>query len=262
MTCLEKRYPFRLLPNLPPKRVGINGAHAFADENFIERRRRGLQRAATFLANHPTLKTDSLVNTFFTEQSDLQIWRKTANVSLEEESVSRQLTAADEMGIPSNLELRLAAFRERLPQLIELWTKTCQTVERIIKRRELQSQDFNRLAEGFNSIVLTEQSSPTSSTSTYRPADNDILDRELGQVSDHLSKYGDIIDNRCHTFSSETLERLKSHRELFSDFGHLLLRHDRFAPDAVDKLNRRGESSKRKLETLRKEKKPKWEIEE
>ena len=54
--CLERRYPFRLLPALPPKRMAINGAHAFADDGFLERRRRGLQRYLTYLANHHILK--------------------------------------------------------------------------------------------------------------------------------------------------------------------------------------------------------------
>ncbi|KAF8966289.1 tryptophan synthase beta subunit-like PLP-dependent enzyme [Flammula alnicola] len=43
---LVRRYPFRLSPSLPPKRVG-------ADEQFLEQGRRGLARALNFVVNHP-----------------------------------------------------------------------------------------------------------------------------------------------------------------------------------------------------------------
>lgn len=69
LEVLHRRYPFRLLPNLPPKRVAVNGYHFVADEGFLERRRRGLQRFLEKVVNHPVLGSDGVVNTFMTEQS-------------------------------------------------------------------------------------------------------------------------------------------------------------------------------------------------
>lgn len=65
---LTKRYPFRLLPALPPKRIQVSGHYLATDELFLERRRRGLERALTALLAHPVLKRDALVNAFMTEQ--------------------------------------------------------------------------------------------------------------------------------------------------------------------------------------------------
>lgn len=69
LECLIRRYPFRMLPALPPKRVHIAGSYIAVDDLFLERRRRGLERFLTFLVNHPTLKRDGLLKTILEEQS-------------------------------------------------------------------------------------------------------------------------------------------------------------------------------------------------
>lgn len=66
LDCLHKRYPFRQLPLLPPKRVAINGNHIAADTTFIEKRRRGLARFANALVRHPVLREEQLVVMFLT----------------------------------------------------------------------------------------------------------------------------------------------------------------------------------------------------
>jgi len=52
------------------------------------------------------------------------------------------------------------------------------------------------------------------------------------------------------------------HRELYSSFRDLCARHDKYAPDVVDKTRRRVGASQTRLEKVRAEKKDKWEIEE
>ncbi|MBE7179724.1 MAG: hypothetical protein INR71_00695 [Terriglobus roseus] len=66
LDCLHKRYPFRQLPLLPPKRVAINGNHLAADVTFIEKRRKGLARFANALVRHPVLGQEQLVVMFLT----------------------------------------------------------------------------------------------------------------------------------------------------------------------------------------------------
>lgn len=66
LDCLHKRYPFRQLPLLPPKRVQINGNHIATDNSFLEKRRRGLARFANALVRHPVLREEQLVVMFLT----------------------------------------------------------------------------------------------------------------------------------------------------------------------------------------------------
>lgn len=66
LDCLHKRYPFRQLPLLPPKRVSINGNHIASDSAFLEKRRRGLVRFSNALVRHPILREEQLVVMFLT----------------------------------------------------------------------------------------------------------------------------------------------------------------------------------------------------
>ncbi|TFK53402.1 hypothetical protein OE88DRAFT_1806360 [Heliocybe sulcata] len=125
---LVRRYPFRLLPALPPKRIG-------PDENFIEQRRRGLARFLNFVINHPVIKDDGLLTIFLTEPS-FETWRKQASISLDEESASKRVDKAEEMAIPSDLDEKLKNVRGKISALIEQWQKICILTERAVKRRE------------------------------------------------------------------------------------------------------------------------------
>lgn len=66
LDCLHKRYPFRMLPLLPPKRVAVNGNHLSNDGAFIEKRRRGLGRFLNAIVRHPVLSAEQLVIMFLT----------------------------------------------------------------------------------------------------------------------------------------------------------------------------------------------------
>src|SRR5207302_10270412 len=78
MECLVKRYPFRILPALPAKKIGgklyypkfyyhllivlfedlflvVNGFYFTVDETFLEKRKKGLTRFLNFIARHPVL---------------------------------------------------------------------------------------------------------------------------------------------------------------------------------------------------------------
>lgn len=57
--------------------------------------------------NHPVIKDDGLLAIFLTEPS-FETWRKHASISVEEESASKRVDRVEEMGIPSDLEDKLA----------------------------------------------------------------------------------------------------------------------------------------------------------
>ncbi|KAK7061005.1 Sorting nexin mvp1 [Paramarasmius palmivorus] len=127
-TVFVRRYPFRLFPALPPKRIG-------PDEYFLEQRRRGLARCLNFVINHPVMKEDGILAVFLTHSS-FEEWRKQSHVSLDEESASKRIDRVEEMSIPSDLEDKITTIRKRLNPLIEQWQRICILAERIIKRRE------------------------------------------------------------------------------------------------------------------------------
>ncbi|KAJ4469550.1 hypothetical protein J3R30DRAFT_3550973 [Lentinula aciculospora] len=126
--CLYRRYPFRLFPALPPKRIG-------PDEFFLEQRRKGLARCLNYVINHPIITDDGVLSVFLSGTS-FEEWRKNNSISLEEESASKRIDRGEEMSIPSDLEDKITTIRRRVNPLIEQWQRICILAERIIKRRE------------------------------------------------------------------------------------------------------------------------------
>lgn len=75
--ALIKRYPFRQVPLMPPKRLAgiysgketlntVNGHYLSAETDFLERRRRGLSRFMNSIVRHPVLRDDDIVVAFIT----------------------------------------------------------------------------------------------------------------------------------------------------------------------------------------------------
>ncbi|KAF8202327.1 hypothetical protein BJ912DRAFT_1037941 [Pholiota molesta] len=173
---LVRRYPFRLFPSLPPKRVG-------ADEQFLEQRRRGLARSLNFVVNHPIIKDDGVLNVFLTEPS-FEAWRKQNAVSFDEESASKRVDKIEEMSIPSDLEDKLAVVRGKISPLIEQWQRICILAERIIKRREAAAvRTPPALRRAFLPTHFTLPPLSPSSTNTSLPDARPIAPSMTGSLS-------------------------------------------------------------------------------
>ncbi|PLW09697.1 hypothetical protein PCANC_20730 [Puccinia coronata f. sp. avenae] len=262
--CLLKRYPFRLLPILPPKRLAISGHHLVAgdDSQFLERRRRGLQRCLNFLVNHPVLSTDSILLTFLSEPSDLATWRSHSRVNLVEESVSTRLTPAQEMSIPEDLDNHSANFRSRLPLMIEHWGRICNGLERMVRRHEAQSSDLTKIQFAIGSALDSGRAALNSEQSEWTLNEVQRAEEETELFGQHIGKHAEIVEHRAGRLSLSTQEKIRAHKELFTNFVSLFERIDRLSGDDVDeRLKPRAELNKRKMEAAREAQRPGWEDE-
>ncbi|EUC55985.1 sorting nexin MVP1 [Rhizoctonia solani AG-3 Rhs1AP] len=232
--CLIRRYPFRVVPSLPPKRIG-------ADPQFLEQRRRGLARFLVFVLNHPILSQDGLLSTFLTEPH-LEVWRKQNSVSLEEESMSKRIERIEEMSVPGDCSEKLMVVRKKLPGLIDHWTRISIIVERIVKRKEGEAADFTRLTMTLNS--LTEHNTSCSLKGESDDCDLCAGTRTgLGRVALRTGGLGEELDGRSRVLNSTLMEAVKSQRDLYLSFQALFVRHDRLGNDTVDKLKKRVETA-------------------
>ncbi|KAI6149478.1 hypothetical protein BKA82DRAFT_128741 [Pisolithus tinctorius] len=297
--CLVRRYPFRLLPALPPKRVQPDAA-------FLEQRRKGLARFLNAVMNHPVIKEDGLLAIFLSEPS-LESWRKQTSISLEEESASKRVDPIEEMSIPSDLEEKLAVVRGKLSPLIEQWQRICILAERMIKRHEAAAV---RVPSGlwrtylpahfalplFSPISPLDVGAPaghpdghghTSSTVSllsdsadmtrlanvlraiaevnercWRGDECDLCDgvrQGIGHVATHTQHHSDLLEERTNMLLYSTLESLKSQRDLYVAMRDLFARHERLAVDNVERLKKRIDSNSTKLESIKAAQKDGWQ---
>ncbi|CDS02050.1 hypothetical protein [Sporisorium scitamineum] len=246
--CLVKRYPFRCLPVLPPKRIAmpIAGRHLSADDLFIERRRRGLERYLRMLTCHPVLREDKLVEVFFTEPRPITEWKSSAPaLFLDEEGLVKTVDDAERMSIPDDLQLKLTQQRQAIPELLERWTAMVALLERIIKRNDAAAADYSRLNFSLLSVIETSGKRWRPGSDTGKKTE-EILSTTAAIFQDH----SDLTSSRVSAVSLSTLEGMKAQRDLILSFRDLIARIDRQLVDPIDMLKKRIEAAQKKMTTL------------
>ncbi|KAK4938933.1 Sorting nexin mvp1 [Elasticomyces elasticus] len=247
LDCLQKRYPFRRLPLLPPKRVQVNGTHLSADANvFLEKRRRGLVRFTNALVQHPVLSQETLVVMFLTVPTELSVWRKQATISVQEEFTGKALPPALEDSLPANLHDLFETVRAGVRRSAELYINLCIISERLVKRNEGLAAENAKFSSTL--MHLTEGSNDTYAIDTN---DVPLLNEGITASAKHLSTHQTLLDDETQAWDMGFLEDLKAVRDSFVSMRDVFDRRDRYARDNIPQLERRIENSEHKLQQLR-----------
>ncbi|KAI2609166.1 hypothetical protein GGR54DRAFT_633063 [Hypoxylon sp. NC1633] len=246
LDCLHKRYPFRALPLLPPKRVAVNGNHLSNDGAFIEKRRRGLARFLNTLVRHPILGQEQLVVMFLTVPTELAVWRKQAAISVVDEFTGRPLPPGLEESLPPSLEELFERTRLGVKRSADLYISTCNIMDRLVKRTEGVAADHGRLALSLTS--LTETSSDTYATDTN---DVPLLNDGLVAMSKHLQTTQSLMEDESKAWDAGVLEDLKRQRDALVSIRDLFDRRERLDKDNIPSLERRIQNNETKLAGLR-----------
>ncbi|KAJ5718397.1 hypothetical protein N7488_004043 [Penicillium malachiteum] len=247
LDCLQKRFPFRQLPLLPPKRVSVNGTHLSADSNsFLEKRRRGLVRFTNSLVRHPVLGQEQLVVMFLTVPTELSVWRKQATISVQDEFHERVLPPDLEDSLPADLDDTFETVRSGVKRSAEIYINLCTLLERLAKRNDGLAADHLRFSLALQS--LTEVTKDTYSIDT-----NDVPSLNVGitATARHLSASQSLLEDEARAWSEGVLEDLKRQRDCLVSVREMFDRRDRYARNNIPQLERRIETNERKLQDLR-----------
>ncbi|CCH41917.1 Sorting nexin MVP1 [Wickerhamomyces ciferrii] len=237
---LLKKYPFRLIPELPPKKLASN-----SDPQFLERRRRGLSRFINQIIKHPILKTESLVLMFLTVPTDLSSWRKHASYDTTEEykdvKISQKFLDLWDLSIAK----LWTEAREEIKNCYENWSKLSILVERFEKRSQqiaLDNERFQRVLDDFK--IST-------------PAIYSIENSDINSINEHLRVVGKHLDNSKNLLNDESqnveigiVEDFKSFSDHLNSIGALFERYERLGGNQIIQLSRKVEFTQSKLNEL------------
>ncbi|KAI8598197.1 hypothetical protein EDD21DRAFT_194542 [Dissophora ornata] len=240
LEVLGKRFPFRILPNLPPKRLGV------ADETFLERRLCGLCRFTNALIRHPVLRNDPLVISFLTEPVELALWRKNVVISTEDEFTS-QLPISESLSkqVPADLELQLNIIRRRLPASLQYYRSIVHVMDRVQKRTEATAADFMRFSLALNALADCERQCHVEEC--YNCGQ---LSQGYSKIGSHLGQTSHLLGEQAKAIQREMVEELKRHRDLLVSVMELLQRHDRSrGAGIIESLQKRVVANEAKLKT-------------
>ncbi|KAF7728007.1 Sorting nexin mvp1 [Apophysomyces ossiformis] len=225
MEVLLRRYPFRTLPNLPPKKVGGR------DAAFLEKRRKGLSRFINAIVRHPILHQDEVVIKFLTEPSEMVAWRKQNPPSLDEE-YRRIPQSVEEMinSTPENVDELLQKAKNRVKAMAEHYNNFCFIMERMIRRMHGQATDFTRYSIALNCQQVV---------------------KGYENVAKRMQKESSILESQVNATADGVLENLKRFRDLLMSFKELETRKDKLAVNQTESLSKRIASNRSKMNQLK-----------
>ncbi|KAI9027197.1 hypothetical protein CLU79DRAFT_698257 [Phycomyces nitens] len=226
---LLKRYPFRLIPNLPPKKLGAQ------DDAFVEARKKGLGRFIHAIVRHPILKKDQVVDRFLTEPSELLAWRK-ANPPVIDEEFVRVHTEANalEAYIPHDLEDRLEKLEKQLPKMVEHYHNMCIMMEKMIQLQQVYGTELVRYSITLNKMSETENT-------CFVPDCHGCgqVVRGYESVAKHMQKAGSITEEQVSCSIDGVLEDLKQYRDILISFKEILDRKPKLSVNQIESLAKR-----------------------
>lgn len=224
----------------------VNGNHLSNDGAFIEKRRRGLQRFLNAIFRHPTLSQEQLVVMFLTVPTELSVWRKQANLSVQDEFAGRALPPGLEDSLSPQLEELFQQTRNGIRRSAELYITVCNIMDRLVKRSEGIAADHARIA-----VALTSMTETTGDTYASDTNEVPLLNDGLVAMSRHLRTSQTLMEDESRAWDEGVLEDLKRQRDALVSVRDLFDRRDRLDKDNIPFLERRIQNNETKLTTLR-----------
>ncbi|KAK4520835.1 60S ribosomal protein L34B [Mucor velutinosus] len=223
---LLKRYPFRVIPNLPPKKISGK------DKAFLEKRCQGLSRFINCIVRHPVLKNDEEVITFLTEQTEFLAWRRAKLPNLEEEFVRvNPQTEELETFIPKDLDSRIEQIKSSLPSSIEKYDTLCSVMEKTIRLKEARAIEMRLYNDTLKELRDVEHQCFVPNCQ----ACGQVV-RGYENVGTYLSNDSSIIEAETASAITGVLENLKRHRDISGSFLEMLDRKSKLDANQISAL--------------------------
>ncbi|KAI9305329.1 hypothetical protein BJ944DRAFT_265406 [Cunninghamella echinulata] len=200
---LIKRYPLRIVPNIPPKKIQGNDA-------FLEKRRRGLTRFMNAIVRHEVLSKDELVQAFLTNE-DFQNWYNINQPSLEDEYI-RTMPDIDSLRskIPHDINDKLKRLQQRLKPAIEQYNKMITAIQQLTFSEQAIANDLTLYSVTLSALNEINQQFNDSHCNPCQNINNGQL-----KVANTIENIAGLLDDKSLAMLDVFLEQIKYHRDLF-----------------------------------------------
>ncbi|KAI8974912.1 hypothetical protein BDB01DRAFT_728559 [Pilobolus umbonatus] len=225
---LLKRYPFRIIPHLPPKKISGK------DEVFLKQRCKGLSRFINCIIRHPVLKNDEVVTTFLTEETEFLLWRKAMTPSIEEEFIRINPDIDELQGfIPKDLSSRIEHIKNTVPKSIEKYDKLGSIMEKMVNIKHARSIELRRYDSTLKELSTIEHDCFVQNCD----ACNHVV-RGYESVGNYMHSESAIIESEIASINN-VLESLQRHKDIATCFLDMLDRKVRLAVNQIDTLTKK-----------------------
>ncbi|CAG89428.4 DEHA2F15950p [Debaryomyces hansenii CBS767] len=254
---LLKKYPFRVIPGLPPKKFSVGSS---PDSQFLQRRRRGLFRFLNQIVKHPVLRQDALVVTFLSVPTDLTTWKKQAKIDYSLEFKGRKISTEFINSIwPTIGEEFLNNWKNaenNITKLIELWTKIVMLVERYEKRQQQVAYDngkFVEMIKGFsllNGSLYPHSEEHGTIIGNNNKDDMNSINDSLDRVSGFFNKSSQVLIDESYAINTSVLEKFKNYLDYLYSLQELFERSRKLSANNIAQLQIRIHDNEQKYNKL------------
>ncbi|PVH21786.1 hypothetical protein CXQ85_000777 [Candidozyma haemuli] len=254
---LLKKYPFRVIPGLPPKKFTVG---ASPDSQFLQRRRRGLHRFLNQLVKHPVLVQEPMVITFLSVPTDLASWRKQARVDYSLEFKGQKIETEFVNSIwPTISEEFLNSWKTaeaNMPRIIETWTKMVLLVERYEKRQQQIAFDNGKFVEMINRfteldhVIYPHRDPENKVLNTLNKDDTTSINDSLSSISAFFNKSSTYLIDESYLINTTVLEKFKNFLDYLYSLQELFDRAKKQSVNSIPQLQRKIEESQAKFDRL------------
>lgn len=183
---------------------------------------------------------------FLTVPTELSVWRKQANLSVQDEFTGRALPPGLEDSLPPQLEELFLQTRAGVRRSADLYINVCNIMDRLVKRNEGVAADHARIA-----MTLTSLTEATSDTYATDSNEVPLLNDGLVAMSKHLRTGQTLMEDEARAWDEGVLEDLKRQRDALVSVRDLFDRRERLDRDNIPFLEKRIMTNETKLATLR-----------
>ncbi|KAM4812834.1 sorting nexin-8 [Urocitellus parryii] len=217
---LLHKFPYRMVPALPPKRV------LGADREFIEGRRRALKRFINLVARHPPFSEDTILKLFLSfSGSDVQNKLKEAAQCVGDEFMNCKLATRAKDFLPSDIQTQFAVSRELIRNIYNSFYKLRDRAERIASRAIDNAADL--LIFGKELSALGSDTTPLPSWAALHLSTWGSLKQALKGLSVEFALLADKAVQQGKQEENDVVEKLNLFLDLLQSYKDLCERHEK-----------------------------------
>ncbi|CCE64870.1 hypothetical protein TPHA_0J00470 [Tetrapisispora phaffii CBS 4417] len=243
---LIKKYPFRMIPELPPKKMVA--ANSNNDVSFMVRRKKSLSRFLNLLTKHPFMKDDVYLNKFLSLEKDINSWKKQVeDEQIPDEFMDKQYSQSFKKIWKKEYAENWNTANNSIDTVIEVWNKIGVIFERQEKKIVQMAHERSILHSMINKLI--------DNTPNLYPIelDNTILDinNNLSMVNSNVKKTISVYDEECKEFANSIIPTFKKYIEILSSLKNLFERYKIMGGNNILQLYKHVESNMGRLENMK-----------
>ncbi|XP_036167850.1 sorting nexin-8 isoform X2 [Myotis myotis] len=217
---LLQKFPYRMVPALPPKRM------LGADREFIEARRRALKRFINLVARHPPFSEDEVLRLFLCFSGpDVQSKLKESAQCVGDEFLNCKLATRAKDFLPADIQTQFAVSRELIRSVYNSFYKLRDRAERMAARAIDNAADL--LIFGRELSALGSDTTPLPSWAALNSSTWGSLKQALKGLSVEFAVLADKAAQQGKQEEDAVVEKLNLFLDLLQSYKDLCERHEK-----------------------------------